>query len=171
MAGNLYSREPCILQEIEKGLVPMYFQEQDFRSTQEEEKLRVPSPQKSKFVKNLVLLIITVAVSITLGVLFSLTAYISDGPERGFLGSFIAVISFLLFDFFMAWVLFTGGKKWTIYRLKTRMIVAAISTLIAVLFSYLLWAADNPFSTILSVFLFFLCINLLVNAILNRHRS
>ena len=116
MAGNLYSREPCILQEIEKGLVPMYFQEQDFRSTQEEEKLRVPSPQNSKFVKNLVLLIIIVAVSITLGVLFSLTAYISDGPERGFLGSFIAVISFLVFDSFMAWLLFTGEEKWAIYR-------------------------------------------------------
>lgn len=146
----------------------MYFQQNDFENKIDQgEKLQEPS--QDRFRKSHLLLAMLIVIS-SIFMAYNICKFMYWGyhAERGPFGSIITIVCFLAYDIFIVRTIFFKCAKQSIYKFKLRSVFATTSALIAILLTYMLWAAENSFGTLISIPLFCLCANFILNFILNR---
>ena len=146
----------------------MYFPQDDSNQrTDEGEKLTIPS--KGHFRKLHILLSVLIVIgSILIATKLCPFMYWAYNADKGTFGSFLTIICLLAYDFFIIRMIFYQGEKLRIYRFKLRAAFASTSTLIATLLTYMWWAAPNPLSGVLLIPTLCLCLNFILNFILDR---
>jgi hypothetical protein len=151
-----------------EGLLAMYFPQNDYNQrTDENEKLTTPS--KDRFRKLRILLsVLIIITSIIMAENLCQFMYWAYHADKGSFGSFLTVICFLVYDFFIIRTIFYKGEKQRIYQFKLRSAFASTSTLIAILLTYMCWAGGNTFSAIALIPTLCLCLNFILNFIFYR---
>jgi F0F1-type ATP synthase assembly protein I len=151
-----------------EGLLAMYFPQNDYNQrTDEGEKLTTPS--KDPFRKlHILLSVLIVITSIIMAENLCQFMYWAYHADKGSLGSILTIICFLVYDFFIIRTIFYKGEKQRIYRFKLRSVFASTSTLITILLTYMFWAAENKFRIIALTPVLCLCLNFILNFILDR---
>ena len=146
----------------------MYFPQNDYNQrTDEGEKLATPS--KGRFRKLHILLSVLIVISsIIMAENLCQFMYWAYHADKGSLGCFLTIICFLTYDLFIIRTIFYKGEKQRIYQFKFRSVFASTSTLIATLLTYMWWAAPNPFSGVALIPILCLCLNFILNFILDR---
>jgi cation transport ATPase len=149
----------------------MYFPQNDSnQKTDEGEKLTTPS--KGHFRKlHILLSVLIVIISIIMAENLCQFMYRIYTPDKGSSGSILTIVCFLVYDFFIIRTIFYKGAKQRIYRFKLRSAFASTSILIAILLTYMFWAGENTFDTLALIPTFCLCLNFILNFILNRLQS
>lgn len=146
----------------------MYFpQDNPKNGIDEGEKLKDPS--KGHFKKlRIFLAMIFITISIIIAQKLCQFFNWASPNEKGSLGSFLTITCFLIYDLFMIRTIFYKGQKQRIYRFKLRSAFASTSTLIAILLTYMCWAGGNTFGTLALIPILCLCLNFILNFILDR---
>ena len=146
----------------------MYFPQNDYNQrTDEGEKLTTPS--KDPFRKLCILLSVLIVISsILMAKNLCQFMYWAYHADKGSLGSILTIICFLVYDFLITRTIFYKGEKQKIYRFKLRSAFASTSILIAILLTYMFWAAENAFGTVALIPTLCLCLNFILNFILDR---
>lgn len=132
------------------------------------EKLRV-TPQRRSYLP-ILFFVLVIIISILISVLLCQWMFWAYKADRGLMGSLITVVCFLAFDVLSAWILFARRKMYAVYRFKLRIMFAAVSALITIPLSYMLWAAYYSMRAIFFLYIIALCANLILNLVLKRHR-